>query len=158
MKAADQATGRLPGDTCDRDWIWDREVETEDHARALARGEAAWEQQWRHLMESSAFYRRRFGAAGIGPDLVRLTDISRLPLTSKADLKEAIDELPPFGTNLCVPEERVKRVYQTSGTSGAPSHRAACLKLAKMSSMRRPCASARVYDAWMTLPSAIGSL
>jgi len=28
MKAADQATGRLPGDTCDRDWIWDREVET----------------------------------------------------------------------------------------------------------------------------------
>ena len=121
MKAADQATGRLPGDTCDRDWIWDREVETEDHAQALARGEAAWEQQWRHLMESSAFYRRRFGEAGIGPDLVRLTDISRLPLTSKADLKEAIDELPPFGTNLCVPEERVKRVYQTSGTSGAPS-------------------------------------
>ena len=93
MKAADQATGRLPGDTCDRDWIWDREVETEDHARALARGEAAWEQQWRHLMESSAFYRRRFGAAGIGPDLVRLADISRLPFTSKADLKEAIDEL-----------------------------------------------------------------
>ena len=121
MKAADQATGRLPGDTCDRDWIWDREVETEDHAQALARGEAAWERQWRHLMESSAFYRRRFGEAGIGPDLVRLTDISRLPLTSKADLKEAIDELPPFGTNLCVPEERVKRVYQTSGTSGAPS-------------------------------------
>src|SRR5256885_13392902 len=72
-------------------------------------------------MESSAFYRRRFGEAGIGPDLGRLTDISRLPLTSKADLKEAIDELPPFGTNLCVPEERVKRVYQTSGTSGAPS-------------------------------------
>ena len=121
MKAADQATGRLPGDTCDRDWIWDREVETEDRSQALARGEAAWERQWRHLMENSAFYRRRFGDAGIGPGLVRLADISRLPFTSKADLKEAIDERPPFGTNLCVPEERVKRVYQTSGTSGAPS-------------------------------------
>src|SRR5712692_6550852 len=121
MKAADQATGRLPGDTCDRDWIWDRELETEDPSQALARGEAAWERQWPHLMENSAFYRRRFGDAGIGPDLVRLADISRLPFTSKADLKEAIDERPPFGTNLCVPEERVKRVYQTSGTSGAPT-------------------------------------
>jgi phenylacetate-CoA ligase len=52
---------------------------------------------------------------------VRLADLSRLPFTSKADLKQALDERPPFGTNLCVPEERVKRVYQTSGTSGAPS-------------------------------------
>jgi phenylacetate-CoA ligase len=121
MKAADRATGRLPGDTCDRDWIWDREVETEDHAQALARAEAAWERQWRHLMDGSAFYRRRFAEAGVGPDLVRLADISRLPFSSKADLKEAIDERPPFGSNLCVPEERVKRVYQTSGTSGAPT-------------------------------------
>ena len=66
MKAANQSTGRLPGDTCDREWIWDREVETEDHAQALARGEAAWERQWRHLMENSDFYRRRFGDAGVG--------------------------------------------------------------------------------------------
>jgi len=121
MKATDQSTGRLPGDTCDRDWIWDRQVETEDSSRALARGEAAWERQWRHLMENSAFYRRRFADVGIGPDPVRLADIHRLPFTSKADLKEAIDMRPPFGTNLCVPEERVKRVYQTSGTSGAPT-------------------------------------
>ena len=121
MKAADQATGRLPGDTCDLDWIWDREVETEDHAQALARGAAAWERQWRHLMEGSDFYRRRFADAGVGPTLVPLAEISRLPFTSKTDLKAAIDERPPFGTNLCVPEDRIKRVYQTSGTSGAPS-------------------------------------
>jgi len=107
----------LPGDACERDSIWDREVETEDRAQALARGEAAWERQWAHLMEHSDFYRNKFSEAGH----VRLADLSRLPFTGKADLKAAIDERPPFGTNLCVPEERVKRVYQTSGTSGAPS-------------------------------------
>lgn len=112
---------KLPGDACDRDWIWDREVETEDHAQALARGEAAWERQWAHLMAGSDFYRRRFAQAGAGPGLVRLADIGRLPFTTKSDLKKAIDERPPFGTNLCVPQERVKRVYQTSGTSGMPS-------------------------------------
>ncbi len=121
MKAASQATGRLPGDDCDRDPIWDREVETEDHQQALARGEAAWERQWSHLMENSGFYRRRFADAGIGSELVRLKDLSRLPFTSKKDLKQAIDDRPPFGTNLCVPEERVKRIYQTSGTTGSPS-------------------------------------
>ena len=121
MKAASQATGRLPGDSCDSDPIWDREVETEDHEQALARSEAAWERQWVHLMEGSGFYGRLFADAGIGQGLVHLRDLSRLPLTSKSDLKQAIDDRPPFGTNLCVQEERVKRVYQTSGTTGSPS-------------------------------------
>lgn len=108
---------KLPGDSCDRDPIWDREVETEDHTRALERGEAAWGRQWAYLMDHSDFYRHHF--AGSGP--VRLAELSRLPFTSKSDLKKAIDDRPPFGTNLCVPEDRVKRVYQTSGTSGSPS-------------------------------------
>src|SRR5256885_17180476 len=111
MRAAERATGRRPGDTCARDWIWDREVETEDHARALARGEAAWEQQWRHLMDSSAFYRRRFGEARLGPDLGRLTDNTRLPLPLTADLKQAIDQPPPFSTNPRLPENPVKSAY-----------------------------------------------
>ncbi|HET7466772.1 MAG TPA: phenylacetate--CoA ligase family protein [Candidatus Dormibacteraeota bacterium] len=121
MRATDPATGKLPGDTCDGDWIWDREVETDGRESAFARSSAAWERQWSHLMENSGFFRRRFADAGIGPQPVRLADIARLPLTSKSDLKVAIDERAPFGTNLCVPEERVKRVYQTSGTSGSPS-------------------------------------
>ena len=32
-----------------------------------------------------------------------------------------MDEHPPFGSNLCVPPASVKRIYQTSGTSGTPS-------------------------------------
>jgi phenylacetate-CoA ligase len=115
------SAGRLPGDECDSDPIWDREVETEHHAQALARASAAWHKQFRHLIDDSPFYARRLREAGVAASQVSLEDITRLPFTSKADLKQAVDERPPFGSNLCVPPERVKRVYQTSGTSGTPS-------------------------------------
>jgi len=115
------AAGRLPGDECDADPIWDREVETENHEQAQARASAAWQTQFRHLVDNSPFYARRFREAGVTSTQIALKDITRLPFTTKADLKDAVDERPPFGSNLCVPPERVKRVYQTSGTSGTPS-------------------------------------
>ncbi|HEY8643836.1 MAG TPA: phenylacetate--CoA ligase family protein [Candidatus Dormibacteraeota bacterium] len=108
--------GRLAGDACDRDWIWDREVEAAAPADILERSAQAWGRQHRHLLENSRFYARKLGTKP-----VRLADLSRLPFSTKEELKQAIDERPPFGTNLCVPEARVKRVYQTSGTTGAPS-------------------------------------
>ncbi len=113
--------GRLVGDTCDRDWIWDREVETETHEPAFARAASAWEKQFRHLMDRSPFYAHKFREAGIGQNHLPLKEIANLPFTTKAELKEAIDEDPPFGSNLCVAPEQVKRIYQTSGTTGAPS-------------------------------------
>jgi phenylacetate-CoA ligase len=115
------APGRLAGDACDRDPIWDRDVEMESHEPALARAEAAWEKQFRHLTDHSRFYARKFHEAGVTGDRLSLKDITRLPFSTKAELKQAIDEEPPFGSNLCMPRELVKRVYQTSGTSGAPS-------------------------------------
>lgn len=113
--------GQLPRDSCDRDPIWDREVETEDHDQAFARAGSAWEKQFHHLVDHSPFYARKFREAGIGDTRVTLSEIARLPFSTKDELKHAIDEEPPFGTNLCVAPERVKRVYQTSGTTGAPS-------------------------------------
>src|SRR5207302_3896755 len=41
--------------------------------------------------------------------------------TTKEELKQALDAEPPFGSNVSVPEDAVKRVYQTSGTTGSPS-------------------------------------
>src|SRR5260370_18472707 len=101
--------------------IWDREVEIETHTLAFARASAAWERQFRHLMDHSSFYQRKFRDAGITQANLTLNDIARLPFSTKDELKAAIDEKPPFGSNLCVAPEMVKRVYQTSGTSGAPS-------------------------------------
>ncbi|HEX6348846.1 MAG TPA: phenylacetate--CoA ligase family protein [Candidatus Dormibacteraeota bacterium] len=96
--------------------IWDRDVETAPPADVRALAEAAWESQLAHLREHSDFYSARLGGGQI-----RLTDLRNLPFTTKQDLKRAIDERPPFGSNLCVPEAQVKRIYQTSGTTGAPS-------------------------------------
>src|SRR3989454_4922226 len=72
-------------------------------------------------MVHSPLYARKFRDAGVGETPVSLKNIARLPFSSKAELKPAIDEGPPFGSNLCVTPAQVKRVYQTSGTTGAPS-------------------------------------
>ena len=112
---------RLRGDDCDRDWIWEREVETASTEDVFRLSSAAWERQFRRLREGSPFYARKFREAGLGASFVGLGDLGSLPFTTKDELKAAIDEDPPFGTNLCVEPNLVKRVYQTSGTTGEPS-------------------------------------
>ena len=112
---------RLPGDDCDRDWIWDRQVETAAPAEIRGLAEKAWESQSRRLLEVSPFYARKFGEAGAGSTPPRLAELSRLPFSTKDELRQAIEEAPPFGSNAGVPADRIKRVYQTSGTTGVPS-------------------------------------
>ncbi len=109
---------RLPNDSCGRDWVWDREVETASQEDVLAMSAAAWESQRLHLADS-AFYREKLGGVDVAG--LAFADLARLPFTTKAELKAALDAEPPFGANLCVPPAAVKRVYQTSGTTGTPS-------------------------------------
>jgi len=112
---------RLKGDSCDRDWIWEREIETASADDIFRLAAGAWERQFRRLREASPFYMRKFREAGLGTSFVSLGDLANLPFTTKAELKGALDEDPPFGSNLCVEPSLVKRVYQTSGTTGSPS-------------------------------------
>jgi len=122
IDATGSAAGRLKSDTCDQDWIWERDVETASPADQVAAASIAWDTQMQHLAEGSPFYARKFRQAGVGdPTRVRLADITSLPFTTKDELKKSVDEQPPFGSNAGVPEERVKRVYQTSGTTGTPT-------------------------------------
>ena len=122
IDATGSAAGRLKSDTCDQDWIWERDVETASPADQVAAASIAWNTQMQHLAEGSPFYARKFRQAGVGdPTRVRLADITSLPFTTKDELKKSVDEQPPFGSNAGVPEERVKRVYQTSGTTGTPT-------------------------------------
>jgi phenylacetate-CoA ligase len=115
------AANKLKGDDCDRDWIWEREVETATPEETFRVDAAAWERQFRRLREGSSFYAAKFRDAGVGSSFVGLAELNRLPFTTKNELKLAMDENPPFGSNLCVEPDQVKRVYQTSGTSGTPS-------------------------------------
>jgi phenylacetate-CoA ligase len=115
------STNRLAGDTCERDWIWEREIEAAPWEETRRISAAAWERQFRRLREGSSFYARKWREAGAGSSFVSLADLSQLPFTTKDELRGAIEEDRPFGSNLCVEPDQVKRVYQTSGTTGSPS-------------------------------------
>jgi phenylacetate-CoA ligase len=63
------------------------------------------------------FYRKRFDAMGISPeDVTSLADLSRLPFTTKEDLRDNY----PYGL-FAVPMREVVRVHASSGTTGAPT-------------------------------------
>lgn len=66
---------------------------------------------------NSKFYRRRFAESHIDPDDIRsLSDLSRIPFTTKQDLRDSY----PFGMS-AVPLSRVVRLHSSSGTTGTPT-------------------------------------
>ncbi|MBP5911668.1 phenylacetate--CoA ligase [Streptomyces scabiei] len=68
----------------------------------------------RHAYDHVELYRRKFDAAGVGPEDCRsLDDLARFPFTTKADLRGTY----PFGM-FAVPMEEVRRVHASSGTTG----------------------------------------
>ncbi|BBK45447.1 CoA ligase [Allostella vacuolata] len=70
----------------------------------------------------SAYYRDRFAAAGFEPgDFRDLSDLSRLPLTTKQDYLAALEADPPWGTALACDPKAVRRVHFSSGTTSRPT-------------------------------------
>ncbi len=71
----------------------------------------------RHAYENVPFYRESFDKAGVHPDDCRsLSDLSRFPFTTKADLRANY----PYGM-FAVPQERIRRLHASSGTTGRPT-------------------------------------
>jgi phenylacetate-CoA ligase len=71
----------------------------------------------RTAYENVPHYRAALEAAGFVPsDLRQLSDLSRLPFTTKQDLRDNY----PFGM-FAVPREQVVRVHASSGTTGRPT-------------------------------------
>jgi phenylacetate-CoA ligase len=63
------------------------------------------------------FYRAKFDEVGVHPDDIRsLDDVTKLPLTSKEDLRQNY----PFGM-FAVPMREVARIHASSGTTGHPT-------------------------------------
>ena len=70
-----------------------------------------------HVYDHVPHYRRRLDALGVAPaDIQRLDDLSRLPFTTKDDLRANY----PFGL-FAVPREHVARLHASSGTTGKPT-------------------------------------
>jgi phenylacetate-CoA ligase len=102
----------------------DPEVEARPWAEQLALDDAAYRQQLAYLLERSAFYREKLGAAGVDSvDAVGgLADSARLPLTEKDELRATRTRENPIGTHLCGSLADLVRIYSTSGTTGTPSY------------------------------------
>jgi phenylacetate-CoA ligase len=72
--------------------------------------------QWtvRHAYENVPFYTQKFDEARVKPeDIHSLSDIEKLPFTTKEDLRQHY----PFGL-FAVPMDQVRRLHASSGTTG----------------------------------------
>ncbi|HTK67011.1 MAG TPA: phenylacetate--CoA ligase PaaK [Pseudonocardia sp.] len=86
-----------------------------DELRALQLQRLRWTLQ--HAYTNVPFYRAAFDAAGVHPDDCReLGDLARFPATKKADLRDNY----PFGM-FAVPQDQVRRIHASSGTTGRPT-------------------------------------
>src|SRR5689334_22004919 len=71
----------------------------------------------RHAYDNVPHTRAKFEAAGVHPDDCRsLSDLSKFPFTTKADLRNTY----PFGM-VAVPHDRLARIHASSGTTGKPT-------------------------------------
>jgi phenylacetate-CoA ligase len=71
----------------------------------------------RHCHENIPFYRRRMAERGLVPeDFSSLDDIGRLPVLSKSEFKENLEDFFPRGTR----KDRLIR-FQSSGSTGEPT-------------------------------------
>ncbi|MEI9476614.1 MAG: phenylacetate--CoA ligase family protein, partial [Deltaproteobacteria bacterium] len=67
-----------------------------------------------HVLEGSAFYRKKLKDAGVQPqDMRSLEDLQKLPFTTVEDLRDGY----PFPL-ISVPLEKVVRIHASSGTTG----------------------------------------
>ena len=100
------------------------EAETRPWAEQLAADDARYRSQVAYLFERSAFYREKLAAAGFASasDAGGLTEIARLPLTEKREIRATCTPDNPIGAHLCATRSEIVRIYSTSGTTGTPSY------------------------------------
>jgi phenylacetate-CoA ligase len=99
----------------------DAVVETRSWDEQIALDSASYAAQLAYLVERSPFYRAKLGIDSAG-EAGGLVDIASLPLTEKDELRATRTTETPFGTQLCVDQRELVRIYSTSGTTGAPSY------------------------------------
>ena len=91
------------------------EIASRDEIGALQLERLKW--SLRHAYDNVPFYRTKFDAAGVHPDdLHHLSDLAKFPFTVKTDLRD----IYPFGM-FAVPQDQVKRIHASSGTTGQPT-------------------------------------
>ncbi len=85
-----------------------------------------WEKLTRqldYLYRHSPFYRDIFDERGLRPEQIKdEQDLSRLPFTTKDELRASQERYPPLGDYMAASWEQVVRIHASSGTTGLPSY------------------------------------
>ena len=96
--------------------IWDKAAECRSPKEMEALQLQKLQELVTRLYIRVPFYRRKFDEAGIKPqDIVNLSDIAKIPFTTKQELRETY----PYGL-LAVDESEIVEVHTSSGTTGTP--------------------------------------
>ncbi|OYT35304.1 CoA ligase [Archaeoglobales archaeon ex4484_92] len=101
--------------------FWDPEIERmkRDELEKLQLKKLKW--QVERVYKYSEFYRERFKEAGVKPeDIKKLEDVSKLPITTKADLRMEQSSYPPLGRYAIAPKSDWKELHPSTGTTGIP--------------------------------------
>ncbi|QDU17500.1 Phenylacetate-coenzyme A ligase [Gimesia maris] len=82
-------------------------------------------QRLQHLVKevssTNEFWQKKWSVAGVDVNSIQsLSDLQKLPITTKSELVEDHMAHAPYGTNLTYPVENYTRMHQTSGTTGSP--------------------------------------
>ncbi len=97
--------------------FWDPEITTASRDKIISIQIENLKKTLKHCYENNNFYKKRIDDAGLNPDKIKdLSDIEKLPFTSKDELRENY----PFGL-FCTPLSKVVRVHSSSGTTGNPT-------------------------------------
>jgi phenylacetate-CoA ligase len=120
--------GAMPGRR-----YWDEAMETIAPAALRELEDRLVREAVRYAWDRSPFYQAKLRAAGVVPEHVAgAPDLSRVPFTSKADLRASQERQPPFGAHTAVPVRDVVRVHKTSGSTGRPLYIAMTRKDAQL--------------------------
>lgn len=96
--------------------IWDREHETMPRPALEKLQLERLQRVVARCYNKVPFYRQKMDELGVTPEAIKtLADVSKLPLTSKMDLRDNY----PFGM-FAEPTRNVVRLHASSGTTGKP--------------------------------------
>jgi phenylacetate-CoA ligase len=100
----------------------DRKIETARPRELQKLQQVQLAHQLDYLFARSVFYQEKFRSAGIRRrDYRKLGDLARFPFTTKQELRESQEGLPPLGRHIAADWRRVIRVHSSTGTTGKPS-------------------------------------
>jgi phenylacetate-CoA ligase len=99
--------------------FWNPEAQTLGNDELLRRARAGFEQEWHRVWDRPIdFYRKKFEAAGLGPDHVPALD--DIPRTTKDEWRADEAAHPLFGTHRVVGPREAIKIGGSTGTSGTP--------------------------------------